>query len=88
MDNPSADPYEQGWQQALRTAGLEDGPIASVGRSREGGYEGGHRLLNSPNPPSAISTSSDLKAAGEGRVPSEPFMDPGCLQVEALDNEP
>jgi LacI family transcriptional regulator len=51
MDSPSADPREQGWQQAVRAAGLADGPIARVEWSREGGYEGGQRLLNSPKPP-------------------------------------
>jgi LacI family transcriptional regulator len=51
MDSPSADPREQGWQQAIRAAGLQDGPIARVDWSREGGYEGGHRLLGSSRPP-------------------------------------
>jgi len=51
MDSPSADPREQGWQQAIRAAGLQDGPIARVDWSREGGYDGGHRLLGSSRPP-------------------------------------
>jgi hypothetical protein len=54
MDSPRADTREQGWQQAIRAAGLQDGPIARVDWSREGGYEGGHRLLGSSTPPTAI----------------------------------
>ena len=71
IDSPSADPREQGWQQAVRAAGLRDGPIARVDWSREGGYEGGHRLLRSPNPPSAIFASSDLQAVGLLRAAHE-----------------
>jgi LacI family transcriptional regulator len=71
MDSPSADPREQGWQRAARAAGLEDGPIARVEWSREGGYEGGHRLLGAPNPPTAIFASSDLQAVGVLRAAHE-----------------
>ena len=71
LDSPSTDPREQGWQQAVRAAGLEDGPIARVDWSREGGYEGGHRLLSSPKPPSAIFASSDLQAVGLLRAAHE-----------------
>jgi LacI family transcriptional regulator len=71
MDSPSGDPREQGWQQALRDAGLPDGPIARVDWSREGGYEGGHRLLNSSSPPTAIFASSDLQAVGLLRAAHE-----------------
>jgi LacI family transcriptional regulator len=71
MDSPSADPREQGWQRAVRAAGLEDGPIARVEWSREGGHEGGHRLLSSPNPPTAIFASSDLQAVGLLRAAHE-----------------
>ena len=71
MDSPSADPREQGWQRAVRAAGLADGPIARVDWSREGGYEGGHRLLSSPNPPTAIFASSDLQAVGLLRAAHE-----------------
>lgn len=71
INSPSADPREQGWQQAVRAAGLEDGPIARVDWSREGGYEGGHRLMASPKPPSAIFASSDLLAVGLLRAAHE-----------------
>ena len=71
VDSPSADPREQGWQRAVRLAGLADGPIARVDWSREGGYEGGHRLLSSPNPPTAIFAGSDLQAIGLLRAAHE-----------------
>jgi LacI family transcriptional regulator len=71
MDSPSADPREQGWHRAARAAELEDGPIARVEWSREGGYEGGYRLLSSPNPPTAIFASSDLQAVGVLRAAHE-----------------
>jgi LacI family transcriptional regulator len=71
MESPSADPREQGWQQALRAAGLPDGPVARVDWSREGGYHGGHRLLNSSTPPTAIFASSDLQAVGLLRAAHE-----------------
>ncbi len=70
-DSPSGDPREQGWQQGLRAAGLPDGPVARVDWSREGGYEGGHRLLSSSNPPTAIFASSDLQAVGLLRAAHE-----------------
>ena len=71
MDSPSGDPREQGWQQALRAAELPDGPIARVDWSREGGYQGGHRLLSSSSPPTAIFASSDLQAVGLLRAAHE-----------------
>ena len=71
MDSPSGDPREQGWHQAVRAAGLHDGPIARVEWSREGGYQGGHRLLNASSPPTAIFASSDLQAVGLLRAAHE-----------------
>jgi LacI family transcriptional regulator len=71
MDNASADPREQGWQQSLRAAGLPDGPVARMAWSREGGYQGGHRLLTSSSPPTAIFASSDLQAVGLLRAAHE-----------------
>jgi LacI family transcriptional regulator len=71
LDSPSADPREQGWQRALREAGLPDGPVARVDWSREGGYQGGQRLLNSSGPPTAIFASSDLQAVGLLRAAHE-----------------
>ena len=60
LDSQSGDPRERGWQHALRAADLPDGPIARVDWSREGGYQGGQRLLGARNPPSAIFVGSDL----------------------------
>jgi LacI family transcriptional regulator len=71
VDSPSGDPRERGWEQALRAAGLEEGPVTRVDWSREGGYEGGRRLLSLRNPPSAIFASSDLQAVGLLRAAHE-----------------
>ena len=85
-DSPSGDPREQGWHQAARSAGLEDGPIARVEWSREGGYEGGRRLLSSPNPPRAIFASSDIQAVGLLRAAHEDGLRvPEDLAVIAFD---
>ncbi len=67
----SADPRERGWRQALTSAGLEPGPAVWVDWSREGGYEGGHRLLSLANPPTAIFASSDLQGVGLLRAAHE-----------------
>jgi LacI family transcriptional regulator len=86
MDSPSGDPREQGWQRAVREAGLQDGPIARVGWSREGGYEGGNRLLSSSSPPTAIFASSDLQAVGLLRAAHERgLLVPEDLAVIAFD---
>jgi LacI family transcriptional regulator len=86
VDSPSGDPREQGWQQALRAAGLPDGPIARVEWSREGGYEAGRRLLGSVNPPTAIFASSDLQAVGLLRAAHESGVRvPDDLAVIAFD---
>jgi LacI family transcriptional regulator len=71
VGSPSSDPRELGWQEALRLAGLPDGPIARVAWSREGGYAGGCRLLAGRNRPTAIFVSSDLQAIGVLRAAHE-----------------
>ena len=71
MASASADPREQGWRHGLTAAGLEHGPVARVDWSREGGYEGGNRLLSMSNPPTAIFASSDLQAVGLLRAAHE-----------------
>jgi LacI family transcriptional regulator len=86
VGSPSADPREEGWREALTTAGLEPGPSARVGWSREGGYEGGHRLLGLSRPPTAIFASSDLQAVGLLRAAHERgFRVPEDLAVIAFD---
>ena len=55
---------ELGWRDALRAAGLEDGPIARTTFSRRGGYDAGRELLAATNRPTAVFASSDLQAVG------------------------
>jgi LacI family transcriptional regulator len=55
---------EVGWRNALRAAGLADGPIARTPFSRIGGYDAGRQLLAATNRPTAIFVSSDLQAIG------------------------
>ena len=58
------DPRERGWRRALRSAGLADGPIVRVPFSREGGYAGGHALLEQDPGIDAVFASSDLQGVG------------------------
>jgi LacI family transcriptional regulator len=58
------DPRERGWRRALRSSGLDDGPIIRVPFSREGGYAGGHALLDSHPDIDAVFASSDLQGVG------------------------
>jgi LacI family transcriptional regulator len=85
-DRPPADPRERGWQQALRAAGLPDGPIARGAWSREGGLEAGRRLLAARNPPPAVFVGSDLQAVGVLRAAHERGLRiPEDLAVVAFD---
>ncbi|WP_307052229.1 LacI family DNA-binding transcriptional regulator [Arthrobacter oryzae] len=59
-----ADDREQGWLQALKAAGLPEGPIARSAFTRDGGYAAGKRLLASGHRPTAIFASSDMQAVG------------------------
>ncbi|SDE10044.1 transcriptional regulator, LacI family [Auraticoccus monumenti] len=59
-----ADARERGWQDALRSARLLDGPLARADFTRAGGYEGARRLLEAANPPSAVFASSELQGIG------------------------
>ena len=70
-DSLHPDPREQGWREALRAAGREDGPVARVDWSREGGYAGGRQLLTMRDRPTAIFASSDLLAVGLLRAAHE-----------------
>jgi len=63
-DGSDLDRREEGWQIALRAAGLPDGPIARAPFSREGGFRGGQQLLAASERPTAIFASSDLQAVG------------------------
>lgn len=85
-DGLGSDPREQGWARALREAGLEEGPIAHVDWSREGGCEGGRRLLGLRHPPTAVFAGSDLQALGLLRAAHELGLElPRDLAVVAYD---
>lgn len=80
------DPRERGWRDALRAAGLEEGPVARVPWTRDGGYEAGRLLLDSPDPPTAVFASSDLLAVGLLRAGHERGLAvPGDLAVVSFD---
>ena len=55
---------ERGWRQAVRDAGLADGPIGREAWSRAGGYAAGLRLFAGKSRPRAVFVSSDLQAIG------------------------
>lgn len=80
------DPREAGWRQALREAGLEEGPVARAPWTRDGGYEAGRVLLDSDDPPTAVFACSDLLAVGLLRAAHERGVDvPGELAVVSFD---
>jgi LacI family transcriptional regulator len=60
----SADGREAGWQEALRAADRQDGPLVRAPFTREGGYQGGLRLLDLRPRPTAVFVSNDLQAIG------------------------
>lgn len=77
---------ELGWRDALRAAGLPDGPIARTRFSRQGGYTAGQELLAATNPPTAIFASSDLQAIGVLRAIHEANLRvPEDIAVVAFD---
>ena len=80
------DPRETGWRQALREAGLPEGPVARVPWTRDGGYAAGQLLLGSPEPPTAVFACSDLLAVGLLRAGHERGLAlPGDLAVVSFD---
>jgi LacI family transcriptional regulator len=80
------DPRERGWREALRSAGLPEGPVARVPWTRDGGYEAGRLLLDSPDPPTAVFACSDLVAVGLLRAAHERALAlPGDLAVVSFD---
>jgi LacI family transcriptional regulator len=77
---------ELGWRDALRDAGLEDGPIARARFNRRGGYDAGRELLAATNRPTAIFASSDLQAIGVLRALHEAGLRvPDDIAVLAFD---
>ncbi|GAB2569904.1 LacI family DNA-binding transcriptional regulator [Microlunatus antarcticus] len=80
------DPREIGWREALRAAGLPEGPVTRVPWTRDGGYEAGRLLLDSPDPPTAVFACSDLLAVGLLRAGHERGLAlPGDLAVVSFD---
>ena len=81
-----ADAREEGWLQALREAGLPEGPIARSAFTRVGGYAAGQRLLASGNRPTAIFASSDMQAIGILRALHEAGLSvPGDIALASFD---
>ena len=77
---------ELGWRDALRAAGLEDGPIARTTFSRRGGYDAGRELLAATKRPTAVFASSDLQAVGVLRAIHEAGLRiPDDIAVLAFD---
>ncbi|WP_353827701.1 LacI family DNA-binding transcriptional regulator [Agromyces sp. SYSU T0242] len=77
---------EAGWADALRSAGLERGPLVREAYGRDGGYDAGRRILREPEPPTAIFASSDLLAIGLVRAAHEAGVDiPSQLAVISFD---
>ena len=70
-DGGSTDPREKGWRDSLQAADLSDGPVVRVPWTREGGYEGGLRLLGRRGRPTAVFAASDLQAVGLLRAARE-----------------
>ena len=82
----SVDERETGWQDALRAAGRPDGPLARASFTREGGYQGGLRLLQRLPHPTAVFASNDLQAVGLVRAAHElGIRVPEDLAVVAFD---
>ncbi len=82
----SKDGREQGWRDALRDAGLREGPITYSEFDRSGGYVAGQRLLASVNRPTAIFASSDMQAIGILRAVREAGLDvPGDIALACFD---
>jgi LacI family transcriptional regulator len=67
----TVDEREFGWRQAVREAGRPDGLVLREPFTREGGYQGGLRLLAMRPRPTAVFTSNDMQAVGLLRAAHE-----------------
>lgn len=65
------DGREAGWLRAHARNRRPPGVVERAPFSRTGGYEAGRRLLQGPQPPSAVVTGSDLQAVGLLRAAHE-----------------
>jgi LacI family transcriptional regulator len=80
------DGREVGWLNALREAGLPEGPTARSEFDRPGGYAAGKRLLASGNRPTAIFASSDMQGVGILRAIHEAGLSvPGDIALVSFD---
>ncbi|HEY8753493.1 MAG TPA: LacI family DNA-binding transcriptional regulator [Arthrobacter sp.] len=80
------DGREVGWLNALREAGLPEGPTARSEFDRPGGYAAGKRLLASGNRPTAIFASSDTQGVGILRAIHEAGLSvPGDIALVSFD---
>ncbi len=80
------DGRELGWREALRDAGVAEGPIIHSDFTRLGGYLAGQRLLAGPDRPTAIFASSDMQAIGILRAIHEAGLAvPGDIAVTSFD---
>ncbi|HET7140669.1 MAG TPA: LacI family DNA-binding transcriptional regulator [Arthrobacter sp.] len=80
------DGREVGWLNALRDAGLPEGPTARSEFDRPGGYAAGKRLLASGNRPTAIFASSDMQGIGILRAVHEAGLTvPGDIALVSFD---
>jgi LacI family transcriptional regulator len=77
---------EQGWEDALRAAGLPLGPVVRGDWGRNGGYQSGMELLANPHRPTAVYAISDLQAIGLLRALHEAHIDvPDSMAVVSFD---
>jgi len=77
---------EQGWEDALRGAGLPLGPIVRGEWGRNGGYLSGMQLIADPDRPTAVYAISDLQAIGLLRALHEAHIDvPAAMAVVSFD---
>ena len=76
----------RGWREALREAGLPEGPVADSPYSRQGGREGMAGLLDTADCPTAVFIASDDQALGALLALHERGVEvPGQVAVAGFD---
>lgn len=77
------------WRQAHRQAGVVPGRVMTADFTGAGGAAATARLLDGPNPPTAIVYANDLMAIAGMSVAAQRGIDvPGALSVVGFDNIP